>query len=156
MRNPFFARAGWPRNNFSFFLKDLPRCARIKDVAHTSANEQRPKLLMLEDDAEVSEVLAAHLIKAGYEPLVFASADKALEVWKDESISCCLIDLMLNGSTEGLRLIQLMAALRPNARLILMSGRVDVVLPDTLAGRVTFLQKPFTRQDLLAALAGGG
>lgn len=111
-----------------------------------------PKLLIVEDDDAVREMLTSQLRRIGYQVTSVSSADEALTLWGSEDFAIGLVDYTL-GANNGLQLIERLLAIRNNARMVLMSGRIDWVIPPHVAGVVAFLPKPFTRAELLGIFA---
>jgi putative two-component system response regulator len=112
------------------------------------------KVLVIDDEAVVREVIAAMLEGSGYEVVCAATAAEALELFSDESIRVAITDVhMPDGS--GLELLETMRIRRPNLPIVLVTGattRDD--LSEALArGADGFVGKPFTQTELELALA---
>ena len=113
------------------------------------------RVLLVEDDAEVSAVVAAtlhtlgclaHLASSGEEALVLI--DKGLQV------DLLLSDIALGAGMRGTRLAQQMQARLPHVGVVLMSGfSEDLLDADRNAPpRWELLPKPFSRDALARAL----
>lgn len=114
------------------------------------------RILIVEDDPTARKIACAALQRFGHELLVAASAAEARHVLealpRDEEL-CLVIDIVL-ANENGIALAhEVIASGRP-ARILLVSGFTDdIVLSDPLvAAHVSFLPKPFTSAELVAAL----
>jgi PAS domain S-box-containing protein len=107
------------------------------------------RVLIVEDEAQVREVAARFLRRAGYDVVTAPDAATALEVLT----SAGLFDLVLTDSTmpgmPGEDLAIEIARIQPGLPVILMSGYRDPARPPT-PGAAAFIQKPFTMPTLLA------
>jgi putative two-component system response regulator len=112
------------------------------------------KVLVIDDEAVVREVIVAMLEGSGYEVVCAATAAEALELFSDESIRVVITDVFMPDGS-GLELLETMRIRRPNLPIVLVTGattRDD--LSEALArGADGFVAKPFTQTELELALA---
>lgn len=108
---------------------------------------------LIDDDADVMESIAFMLRGEGFETRSFSCAEKFLDNVPSLASACILADLRLPG-INGITFIERMHHLTPNAPVIIMTGHGDVTsaVRSMKAGAVDFLQKPFSKIDLMAAL----
>jgi DNA-binding NtrC family response regulator len=120
-------------------------------------------VLLVEDQDQVRKITARVLAEAGYEVLECATPDEALgfaEACPDE-IRLMLSDIVMPGM-NGLELANRVKPLRPEMKVILMSGYTDHASVDTdsIEKAGEFLAKPFTpdalKAKVLKALAARG
>jgi two-component system cell cycle sensor histidine kinase/response regulator CckA len=115
------------------------------------------KILVVEDDSMVRELVEDTLTDAGHRVLTADDPTMALQIASDSSIELDLIvtDIVMPGM-RGNELRARIADSRPGIRAIYMSGYADdmVLSESDLDGpdRVRFLQKPFAIDDLLRAI----
>jgi two-component system cell cycle sensor histidine kinase/response regulator CckA len=111
------------------------------------------RVLLVEDETSVRTVLARGLERKGYTVTTAEDAISALVVINSATeIDVLLSDVMMPGM-DGVELAVQAVKLRPNIRLVLMSGYAE--LPrhrEAEALGVSFLTKPFTMSDLVTAL----
>jgi CheY-like chemotaxis protein len=113
-------------------------------------------LLVVDDDETVRAVAKAMLERRGYEVLLAADGREGVERFRQEQdrIALVLLDLTMPrmGGDEAFRA---MRAIRPDVRVILMSGYSGHELSERYAGQglADFIQKPFRIDDLDATLA---
>ena len=108
-------------------------------------------ILIVEDQADVLEIAALALRSKGYTVLESMSPGEAISVCErfHGPIHLILTDIVLPGMT-GLELGQLLAARRPEARLMYMSGyaREAIAKRGLLRGEIEYLHKPFTITEI--------
>ena len=116
----------------------------------------RHRLLLVEDDATLREMVASHLSRDRYEVVTAESAEDVLDRLRkgDLSYDVCLLDLHLPG-ISGLELSRLLLATAPLKPVILITGDDDEgTAADALARGVTgYLLKPFELFELDASLS---
>lgn len=112
-----------------------------------------PRVLLVEDEMLVRDMVRVFLERAGYDVVVFQSAEDVLDDASWCPADLLLTDVMLRGLT-GVELAQRLREREPHLKVVYMSGNVaddkareSVVTPDA-----RFLAKPFTRTMLLAAV----
>ncbi len=115
-----------------------------------------PKILVVEDDASVSELVKSILEEEGYSVIITPTAEKAKEVINAEKPALALIDMVLPGQ-GGMDLILDLHATWPDLAIILTSGKIDMnkstfkVLAKQFGVRA-ILPKPFTIEELLTTV----
>ena len=111
------------------------------------------KVLVIDDEAVVREVITAMLAGSGYEVVCASTAAEGLELFADESIRLVITDVFMPDGS-GLELLETMRIRRPNLPIVLVTGattRDD--LSEALArGADGFVAKPFTHTELELAL----
>jgi two-component system cell cycle sensor histidine kinase/response regulator CckA len=117
----------------------------------SSAQEQKT-ILLIEDDAQVREVICAMLEDEGYTILPASCAEEALRLAAEHegAIHLLLTDVILPG-ISGTQLSEQLSHQHPGLKTLFVSGYADEVVRHhgVLEPGVTFLQKPFTTLDLL-------
>ena len=108
-------------------------------------------ILLVEDDLPVRATAARILANQGYRVMEAGDADGALTILNGggPAIELMITDVVLPGM-NGRQLAEKVAALRPDIRILYVSGYTDdVILQHRLVERdVTLLQKPFTASGL--------
>jgi two-component system cell cycle sensor histidine kinase/response regulator CckA len=113
-------------------------------------------ILVVDDEASVVELVRTMLWRAGFTVLEAGSPDEALRAVSEHStaIELLLTDILMPG-TNGYELAERVAALRPEIKVLFMSGYRDKVLAES-TGRADaggpFLRKPFTQHTLIAKI----
>jgi DNA-binding NtrC family response regulator len=120
----------------------------------------RSCVLLVEDEDVLRELAAENLQEAGYGVIEASDGTRGLEALRaDASIDLLLSDIKLPGM-NGYQLAEAGRALRPELKIILMTGYAPAPLPPSLQHAVyRVLQKPFELDalpDLIAAALSDG
>jgi two-component system cell cycle sensor histidine kinase/response regulator CckA len=128
--------------------------AAIPPAPVTDGRPRNATILLVEDEAPVRKVTTDILDRAGFRVLPAASPGEAVALFEEhvDGIDLLLTDIVMpqmHGPTLAGRLV----ARRPGLPVLFVSGYSDV-MPAQPAGMrsVTFLAKPFTPADLVAAV----
>jgi two-component system cell cycle sensor histidine kinase/response regulator CckA len=109
-------------------------------------------ILVVDDEDKMRKILRLGLTGQGLTVLEAAGGDEALRVCKDHQgpIHLLLVDVVMPGMS-GVELAPLIMALRPDIKVILMSGYRDdhILLNAALNPNAPFFHKPFTLEDLV-------
>jgi CheY-like chemotaxis protein len=140
----------------------LPRVPDTTVVAATrpaDATEIVPGqgvVLLAEDDEAVRGLAARILVRAGYTVVPAMTTEHALAIAGDlsQAVDVLLADVVMPGMT-GPALAAAVRELRPDIRVVFMSGYTDSVLEerDLLSTDAVLVSKPFTPYTLTAPLA---
>jgi two-component system phosphate regulon response regulator PhoB len=111
------------------------------------------KILIVEDEAPIREMIAFHLVRAGYETLEASDCRSARQLLADERPDLALIDWMLP-DMSGLELTRALKRDKNNEDLgiIMLTARADEY--DKVAGLEggadDYVTKPFAPRELIA------
>lgn len=105
---------------------------------------------IVEDDPALRRVIARMLGESGTASEEFGSAESFLDDYAQRPIGCVLLDVRLPG-IDGLELLETIAALDPPNPVVMISGFGDIpsAVRAVRMGALDFLQKPFTKANLL-------
>jgi len=105
------------------------------------------------DDADVRDSLAMLLQRSGYQTLSFDSARAFLQAGVKGSRHCVLADIRMP-EMDGLALQLELKRTQPDVPVLIMTGHGDIpmAVQAMKAGAIDFLEKPFEKPALLAAL----
>jgi two-component system response regulator MtrA len=108
------------------------------------------RVLVVDDDTALSEMIGIVLRSEGFEPVFCADGDEALDVFRASQPDLVLLDLMLPGKdgTEVCRLIRAESGV-PIVMLTAKADTVDVVL-GLESGADDYIAKPFKPKELIA------
>lgn len=116
---------------------------------------QGERVLLVEDDPGVRELMLQRLERLGYQVEAASHAHEALERLAGTApVDLLLTDIVLPGGTYGDVLAAQAQAARPGLRVLFMSGYPKKALDRIarLEGAATILRKPFRNHDLAAHL----
>ncbi|MGC4053753.1 MAG: response regulator [Paludibaculum sp.] len=107
----------------------------------------------VDDDFRVRESIASLMESAGFEPLLFASAEEFLSSGALSTVTCLITDVRMPGM-DGIELQRLIRRQRAGLPVIFVSAHYDnaVRLGALEEGAIEFLYKPFAPSQLLAII----
>lgn len=125
--------------------------------AHVKVSSRTARILVVDDDALVRELLAEQLRASGYEAIVARNGAEALErLSNGETIDLTVTDFSMPG-INGIAFVREARRLRPGLPAILLTGFVtdaaDLAAGDSLAHSFALLRKPIERDELVARIA---
>ncbi|MFT3922424.1 MAG: sigma-54 dependent transcriptional regulator [Myxococcales bacterium] len=111
------------------------------------------RVLVLDDDAALCDLLAAELSELGYQPVCFNRSQDALDFLVRESFDAVVMDIRMPGRS-GIEVCSEVVKTRPDLPVILMSafGTIDTAVQAIRAGAYDFITKPFEVETLDLAL----
>jgi two-component system cell cycle sensor histidine kinase/response regulator CckA len=107
---------------------------------------QRPRILLVEDELAVREMLARVLHRQGYDLLVASTGTEAVELRDEEvrDVDLLISDLIMPGA-NGADVASSLRQRVPKLNVLFMSGSGDhPVLHRVLGGGERFIGKPFS------------
>lgn len=109
-----------------------------------------PKVLVVEDELTLLELLSQHLRAEGYTVLASSNGEEALELARAQSPDVCVLDVMLPG-LDGLSLCRIIRK-ESDVPIILLTARgaeIDRVI-GLESGADDYVVKPFSLPELMA------
>ncbi|WP_245291207.1 response regulator [Methylobacterium aquaticum] len=125
---------------------------KAESGAGDGPGQERPVVLVVEDEALTIMDLSDVLDAAGFEVLQSASAERALGLLTGRTDIVALItDVELSGKTDGFDLARAAAQMRPDLPIVVVSGRTKPD-PDRMPARARFVARPCRGDDILEEL----
>jgi len=121
------------------------------------SSEQRPTVIVIDDDADIREGLGSLLASVGYQVKLFGSVADFLKADLPDGPTCLVSDVRMPGKS-GLELqLELSSEARKQLPIIFITAHGDIPMSVRAmkGGAIEFLTKPFRDQDLLDAIAIG-
>jgi DNA-binding response OmpR family regulator len=114
---------------------------------------EKRRILLVEDDATISGLVAYNLRRAGYEVLQESNGRAGLQAALTSNVDLVLMDLMLPG-LDGITASKEIARRRPDLPIIMVTARSEreVVLEGFESGADDYITKPFDLDVLLARI----
>ena len=110
------------------------------------------RILVVEDDTAISELICMNLEVAGYEVLPVQDGDAVEEVVKnDQPIDLALLDIMLPGR-DGFELLEVMKQYSVPVIYITAKGDVSSKIKGLRSGAEDYIVKPFEILELLVRI----
>ncbi|OUM02305.1 sigma 54-interacting transcriptional regulator [Variovorax sp. JS1663] len=122
--------------------------------ANKPAETIGPRLLVVDDDADMLRLLSMRLTAAGYQVTAVTSAESALTQLEIEHPQLVLSDVRLPGR-DGLQLFDEIRKRHPTLPVILLTahGTIPDAVEATARGVFTYLTKPYDARELLDKIA---
>lgn len=113
--------------------------------------ERTPKILIVDDDPRLRDLLRRYLGENGFNVLVSENGEAMKRLWVREHFDVLILDLMMPGE-DGLAILKRLRAEKDMTPVIMLTARgedVDRILGLEL-GADDYLGKPFNPRELLA------
>lgn len=114
-------------------------------------------VLVVEDEADIQQLVSYNLIRAGFHVTCADSGEEALERLRTEEIDCVLLDLMLPG-ISGLEVCTAMRKVETNTDrsipiiMLTAKGEEEDVIAGLECGADDYITKPFSPKVLIARI----
>jgi len=134
--------------------KILERSSLIAHLKDFEAKLILPTVLVVDDDVQVSELVAAVLKSEGFSVLRAQSGEEAVDLAQAhlDAINLLVTDIVMPGM-DGVAAARKIQSLIPGLPAILMSGACNLSTLDA-ARPASYLQKPFTPAKLVKLVQG--
>ena len=111
------------------------------------------RILVVEDEYAIRELIALNLARAGYDAVRAPSAERGLELYRESpsSFDLALLDIMLPGM-DGLELCRTIRAENNTIGIIMLTAKVQETdkIKGLSIGADDYVTKPFSINELLA------
>jgi len=114
------------------------------------AEPRPPRILIVDDEAEVRTLIATQLSMEGFEPLEAADGAAALALLRQGIPSVVLLDVVMPG-LDGLQVLKEARRMDGATPIILLTGHtaIGAAVAAIKAGAYDYITKPFDRDDLI-------
>jgi two-component system alkaline phosphatase synthesis response regulator PhoP len=111
------------------------------------------KIAIVEDEADLRDLLKLHITREGFEPVPFQNGDSFLDFIRQGQVDLVLLDIMLPG-TDGLSICRILRSedKTRNLPIVLLTAKgteLDIVVGLEL-GADDYITKPFSTRELIA------
>jgi two-component system nitrogen regulation response regulator NtrX len=113
-------------------------------------------ILVVDDEADICDLVAGVLEDEGYEARTARSSDQAIAALEERRPSLVLLDVWLQGSKlDGLELLDEIKQRDPSLPVLMISGHgnIDTAVAAIRRGAIDFIEKPFEAARLLHLVA---
>jgi PAS domain S-box-containing protein len=139
----------------------LPKSTAVAtpSAAQAAIEDTRPPtetILLVEDEASTRDAVLRTLTRAGYTVLEAGNGLEALAIARSHegAIHLMITDTMMP-EMGGVDLARHMTSVRPNTPIVMMSGYTEDRVLEPGSRDFFFIEKPFTRADLMAVIRLG-
>jgi len=125
-------------------------------MTNAAKAEERPLVLIVDDDEDVREALRELLLSVGLEALCYGSTRELIDSPALEQAACLVLDVRMPG-LSGLDLQQRLVAGGITKPIVFLTGHGDIPMSVQAmkAGAIDFLTKPVRDQTLIDAVIAG-
>src|SRR5246127_128005 len=112
-------------------------------------------ILVVDDEADIRELVAGILQDEGYSVRTAQDSDSALAAIRARKPSLVILDIwMQGGGLDGLELLDIVKELDPDLPVVMISGHgsIETAVSSIKRGAYDFLEKPFKSDRLLLVL----
>src|SRR6267378_5399210 len=111
------------------------------------------KILVVDDEVELKNILVEALTTQGYEAVGFANGEEAIGALRAQAFDVLLTDLMMSG-IDGIRLVREAMQIDANLICIMMTGQgtIQTAVDAMKVGAFDYVLKPFRLQTMLPVL----
>ncbi|WP_353198741.1 sigma-54 dependent transcriptional regulator [Sandarakinorhabdus sp.] len=109
-------------------------------------------ILIVDDEADIRDLVAGVLGDEGFETRVAANSDGALAAIAERRPSLVILDVWLQGSTmDGIELLDVIKTRDPGLPVVVISGHgtLDTAVAAIKRGAYDYIEKPFQAEQLL-------
>ncbi|MCF8095672.1 MAG: sigma-54 dependent transcriptional regulator [Desulfobacteraceae bacterium] len=119
---------------------------------------ERERILVVDDDQSILEILRIRLESEGYEVNVVSNRDEALNLARECMFDLALVDLKLaEGDKDGIYLMQELHQINAETPIIILTayGTINSAVDAMKRGAYSYLTKPFDHHDLFLQIKNG-
>lgn len=121
------------------------------EATQASAAGQSERILIVDDDHDVREIMTSFLSEIGYVVHEAEHGEAALAIQKAVSPQLMIIDFAMPG-TNGAEVVRAARKAQPSLPILFVSGYADTAALESAMGSAPFLRKPFRPAELAAAV----
>jgi signal transduction histidine kinase/FixJ family two-component response regulator len=132
--------------------KDSVEHCQTKQSTRTAGSET---ILVVDDDADVREIIVSMLEHAGYKIKIASNGVEALSVLKtDQVVDLLFTDLVMPGGITGVQLAHAAQELRPGINILLTSGYTAAagITDDAMRDGFPLVLKPYRQHELITSI----
>ncbi len=120
-----------------------------RQAKEEGADTGTPRLLIVDDDAQIRQLLKFYFESKGFETIMAQSGEEALEKLKSENPSMVLLDVTMPGM-DGLLTLKKMKEINPQIGIVMATGLQDEAIAKKAAdlGAYAYVMKPFDMKYL--------
>jgi DNA-binding NtrC family response regulator len=114
---------------------------------------QNKRLLIVDDEHDLTELLSQILGSEGYEIKTAADGDEAIGILGKESFDAVLLDIMMP-HRNGFEVLKYITAHHPATKTVMLTGYTDLksAVEAKQLGAAEFITKPYKLQTVLSTL----
>ncbi|MFP5518456.1 MAG: sigma-54-dependent transcriptional regulator [Bdellovibrionia bacterium] len=113
-------------------------------------NKNRTKILIIDDEAPIRDVLAANLSDDGFKVFTAHDGQSGLQALKDFQPEICFLDIWMPGDMDGIEVLTAARKLFPQVEFVMISGHgtIETAVKATKLGAWDFIEKPLSMDKI--------
>ncbi len=114
--------------------------------------KKRYKILIVDDEADIRNLIQGILEDEGYDTIVAANAEQALTAVSEQMPDLVILDIWLNNSDkDGVEILKILKKKYSNLPVIMISGHgtIETAVSSIKMGAYDFIEKPFKSDRLI-------
>jgi two-component system nitrogen regulation response regulator NtrX len=113
------------------------------------------KILIIDDEAPIREVLSASLRDEGYQVSAAHDGESGLQAIRDSQPDIVFLDIWMPGKYDGIEVLNLASKEFPNVAFVMISGHgtIETAVRATKLGAWDFIEKPLSMDKILIVIA---
>jgi two-component system response regulator RegA len=130
-------------------MQDLSTAANLTPLA---TSDEKPSLLLVDDDTVFLNVLANAMQKRGFEVTCATSAETAMTIATEDPPEFAVVDLKMSGNS-GLVLVRQLANLNAGIKTVVLTGYASITtaVEAIKLGATHYLAKPVDADEIISA-----
>lgn len=130
---------------------EVPAAARVTRLS-PDADDQRPKILVVDDEPQARELIVNALASSGYSTVEAASAEEAQQLAETHHFEAITLDIIMPSGSGWDALSSFRQSARTRDIPIIVISIVDDVVRGLALGANDYLVKPVTKEQLLSSI----
>jgi len=120
----------------------------------SSARTETGRVLVVDDEEILREVLGELLASAGHEPEFAVNGEAALELLREAPVDLVVLDIMLPGMS-GIETLEQIKRLDPDLPVVMLTayGSIESAIAAMKQGAFEYITKPFKNDETLVVVA---
>jgi two-component system nitrogen regulation response regulator NtrX len=133
--------------------KDANASASVPNTlaAGPGIDHSQVKILVVDDEAPIREILSASLADEGYPVRTARSGEEGLKLMEEERPNMVLLDIWMPGSMDGIEVLRAARHRFPGTEFVIMSGHgtIETAVKAVKLGAWDFVEKPLSIDKIL-------
>ena len=115
-----------------------------------SSSESRAKILVVDDEPNIRELIKMRLVSLGYEVIEAAGGAEARAAAAQVVLDLAIIDLKLAAGEDGLQVMEQLFLINPQVPVIILTahGSIENAVDAIKKGAYSYLTKPYKPEEL--------
>lgn len=113
------------------------------------------KILIIDDEAPIRDVLAASLRDEGYQVFSAHDGESGLQAIREHQPEICFLDIWMPGQFDGMEVLNRARREFPRVEFIMISGHgtIETAVKSTKLGAWDFIEKPLSMDKILISVS---